>query len=375
MTTLELRDYQKVAIEKWKQRGQKGIIVLPTGTGKTYIALAVINEEIRQNGGKVAVIVPTIVLANQWQQKIYEYVGIKPALYYTHEKGIGKITVFVVNSAYLNRHLLQYFSLVIVDEIHHLSAPTWKQIVEAIKDKKVMGLTATPENAILPIVYYMGIGLAREKKAVVSVEIKPVYAELTPLERYQYEQVDQAIKDIARKLESAKAYGDKTSAEILDRKLKIMANKRKQLMSEVKDKAIKVLEIARKHSNEKILVFTESIKGAEKIAQVLNDNGIKSMTIHSQKGKAIRNTILQEWGKSFRVLIAVRSLDEGVDIPDVSIGVIVATGKTIRQLTQRLGRILRPAPNKEKAIMYVVLARNTYETSILWKLNKVAFSR
>jgi len=375
MTPLELRDYQKEAIEKWKQRGQKGILVLPTGTGKTYIALAVIREEIEQNG-KVAVIVPTIVLANQWQQKIYEYVGIKPALYYTHEKGLGKITIFVVNSAYLNRHLLQYFSLVIVDEIHHLSAPTWRQIVDTIKDnKKILGLTATPENAVLPIIYRMGIGLAREKKAVVNVEIKPVYAELTFAERMQYEQIDQAVRNIARKLESAKAYGDKTAIEMLDRKLKIMANKRKQLMSEILDKAVKVLEIARAHQNEKILVFTESIRGAERIAQVLNDNGIKSMTIHSQKGKAIRNTILQEWGKSYRVLIAVRSLDEGVDIPDVSIGVIVATGKTIRQLTQRLGRILRPAPNKEKAIMYVVLARNTYEASILWKLNKVAFSR
>jgi len=374
METLELRDYQKEAIEKWRQRGQRGILVLPTGTGKTYIALAVIKEEIGQNG-KVAVIVPTIVLAQQWQSKIYQYVGIKPSLYYTHEKGIGKITIFVVNSAYLNRHLLQYFSLVVVDEIHHLSAPTWKQIVEVIKDKKVMGLTATPENAILPIVYYMGIGLAREKKAVVNVEIRPVFAELTYGERIQYEQIDQALRDIARKLDSAKAYGDKTAIETLDRKLKIMANKRKQLMSEVKDKAIKVLEIARVHPNEKILVFTESIKGAERIAQVLNDNGIKTMTIHSQKGKATRNAILQEWGKSFRILIAVRSLDEGVDIPDVSIGIIVATGKTIRQLTQRLGRILRPAPNKEKAIMYVVLARNTYETSILWKINKVAFSR
>jgi DNA or RNA helicases of superfamily II len=374
METLELRDYQKEAIEKWRQRGQRGILVLPTGTGKTYIALAVIKEEIGQNG-KVAVIVPTIVLAQQWQSKIYQYVGIKPSLYYTHEKGIGKITIFVVNSAYLNRHLLQYFSLVVVDEIHHLSAPTWKQIVEVIKDKKVMGLTATPENAILPIVYYMGIGLAREKKAVVNVEIRPVFAELTYGERIQYEQIDQALRDIARKLDSAKAYGDKTAIETLDRKLKIMANKRKQLMSEVKDKAIKVLEIARVHPNEKILVFTESIKGAERIAQVLNDNGIKTMTIHSQKGKATRNAILQEWGKGFRILIAVRSLDEGVDIPDVSIGIIVATGKTIRQLTQRLGRILRPAPNKEKAIMYVVLARNTYETSILWKINKVAFSR
>jgi superfamily II DNA or RNA helicase len=374
MTPLELRDYQKEAIDKWKQRGQKGILVLPTGTGKTYIALAVIKEEISQNG-KIAVIVPTIVLAHQWQQKIYQYIGLRPTLYYTHEKGLGKITIFVVNSAYLNRHLLQYFTLIIVDEIHHLSAPTWKQIVEAIRDKKVMGLTATPENAILPIVFQMTIGLAREKKAVVNIEIKPVYAELTYGERIQYEQIDQAVRDIARKLDSAKAYGDKTAIELLDRKLKIMANKRKQLMSEVIDKAYKVLEIARAHQSEKILVFTESIRGAERIAQVLNDNGIKSMTIHSQKGKAIRNTILQEWGKSYRVLIAVRTLDEGVDIPDVSIGIIVATGKTIRQLTQRLGRILRPAPNKEKAIMYVVLARNTYETSILWKLNKVAFSR
>jgi superfamily II DNA or RNA helicase len=374
MTPLELRDYQQEAIARWKLRGQKGIIVLPTGTGKTYIALAAIKEEISQ-GGRVAVIVPTIVLANQWQRKIYEYLGIRSALYYTHEKGIGRITVFVVNSAYLNRHLLQYFSLVIVDEVHHLSAPTWKQIVEAIRDKKVMGLTATPENAILPIVYQMGIGLAREKKAVVSVEVKPVYAELTPLERYQYEQIEEAIRDIARKLELAKAYGDEADVEVLDRKLKIMANKRKQLMSEVQGKAARVLEIAKMHRGDKILVFTESIRGAEKISKVLNDNGIKSMTIHSQKGKAIRNTILQEWGKGFRVLIAVRSLDEGVDIPDVSIGVIVATGKTIRQLTQRLGRILRPAPGKEKAIMYVVLARNTYESSILWKINKVAFSR
>jgi len=375
MATLELRDYQKEAIEKWKLRGQKGILVLPTGTGKTYIALAVIKEELDQNG-KIAVIVPTIVLAHQWQQKIYQYIGVKPALYYTHEKGLGRITIFVVNSAYLNIQLLQYFSLVVVDEIHHLSAPTWRKIVDVIKDnKKILGLTATPENAILPIVYYMGIGLAREKKAVVNVEIKPVYAELTFAERMRYEQVDQAIRDIARKLDSAKTYGYRDAVERLDRMLKIMANKRKQLMSEIQDKAVKVLEIARRHSNDKILVFTESIKGAERIAKVLNDNGIKSMTIHSQKGKTIRNTILQEWGKSFRVLIAVRSLDEGVDIPDVSIGVIVATGKTIRQLTQRLGRILRPAPNKEKAIMYVVLARNTYETSILWKLNKVAFSR
>ena len=68
METLELRDYQKEAIEKWRQRGQRGILVLPTGTGKTYIALAVIKEEIGQNG-KVAVIVPTIVIAHQWRSE------------------------------------------------------------------------------------------------------------------------------------------------------------------------------------------------------------------------------------------------------------------------------------------------------------------
>jgi len=371
---LVLRDYQVEAIESWKARGQRGIIVLPTGTGKTYVALAVIKEELEQNG-RVAIITPTIVLAEQWQNKVQEYIGYRPGLYYTHEKKLDSVTIFVVNSAYLNRNLLQYFTLIIVDEIHHLSAPTWKQIIHMVSDKRIMGLTATPEVDTLPIVYRMGVGLAKQKGALVNVEIKPVYADMTQLERMKYGEIEDAIRDIARKLEIAKHNGDTGYVKILEQKLQIMANKRRQLMSEVTDKAFKVLDIAKTHSNEKIIVFTESIRGAEKIARVLNDNGVSARVIHSQMKKTHRSIMLEQWGKTYRVLVTVRVLDEGIDIPDVSIGIIVASGKTIRQLTQRLGRILRPAPNKTKAIMYVVIAKATYEIAILRKLNTVAFSR
>jgi superfamily II DNA or RNA helicase len=369
-----LRDYQIEAIESWKAKGERGIIVLPTGTGKTYVALAVIKEELEQNG-RVAIIAPTTVLAEQWRNKIQEYIGHKPGLYYTYEKKLDRVTIFVVNSAYLNNSLLQYFTLIIVDEIHHLSAPTWRQIIYMVRDKKIMGLTATPEVDTLPIVYRMGVGQAKQKGALVSVEIRPVYAEMTQLERMKYIEIEEAIRDIARKLEIAKHNGDMMYAKNLEQKLQIMANKRRQLMSEVADKAFKVLDIAKTHGNEKIIVFTESIRGAERIAKVLNDNGVPARVIHSQMKKSFRGAILEQWGKTYRVLVTVRVLDEGIDIPDVGIGIIVASGKTMRQLTQRLGRILRPAPNKTKAIMYVVIAKATYETAILWRLNNVAFSR
>jgi superfamily II DNA or RNA helicase len=369
-----LRDYQIDAIESWKARGQRGIIVMPTGTGKTYVALAVIKEELEQNG-RVAIIVPTTVLAEQWRNKIQEYIGYRPGLYYTHEKKLDRVTIFVVNSAYLNRDLLQYFTLIIVDEIHHLSAPTWRQIIYMISGKKVMGLTATPEADTLPIVYRMGVGLAKQKGVLVNVEIKPVYAEMTQLERMKYAEIEEAIRDIARKLKNANHNGDIAHAKILEQKLQIMANKRRQLMSEIADKTFKVLDIAKTHSNEKIIVFTESVRGAEKITKVLNDNGVSARVIHGQMKKTLRNAILEQWGKTYRVLVTVRVLDEGIDIPDVGIGIIVASGKTLRQLTQRLGRILRPAPNKTKAIMYVVIAKATYETTILWRLNSVALSR
>jgi superfamily II DNA or RNA helicase len=371
---LVLRDYQVEALEAWHRNGMRGIVVQSTGTGKTYLAIKAIGDELEE-GGTVAVIVPTIELAYQWRNRIADYLNVEPALYYGYEKNIGQVTIFVVNSAYANLDLLKNFSLIVLDEAHHYSAPSWSRVIDTIRDKKVLGLTATPEKPVLPIVTKMSVADARARGAVVDVEVIPVYASLSDDERLEYNEIEERMREVRDNLRQAEAWGDKKEAERLNRLYVILANKRKQLMSNIEDKRRKVVEIAGKHPGEKILVFTESVEGAEKIAEELNRNGIPAESYHSKKPKRIRETLLRDWGKRFRVLVAVRSLDEGIDVPDASVAVIVASGKTIRQLTQRLGRILRPAPGKTKAYMYVVLGDDTYERSILSQLNYITFSR
>jgi len=347
------------------------VIVLPTGTGKTFIGLAAMKEEL-ERGGSVAVLVPTIVLAEQWRQKIWEVLHVRAALYCTTEKALGRVTVFVVNSAYLHSELLKPFTLIILDEAHHLGAPRWKEIIKSVNGKKILGLTATPENAPLPVVYKMLIAHARASGAVADLEVIPCFVGLTREEWVAYSEIERKIMEAARALRYAEASGSAREVAELERVLKILTAKRRQLMSEVIAKRHAVLEIAAKHPGERILVFCESIRGAEAIKEVLMKAGIRAATYHSKMPKHVRSTVLALWGRAFNVLVAVRSLDEGIDVPEVRVGVIVASGMTVRQLTQRMGRLIRPQPGK-RALLYVVLARGTYETSILARIRRIAY--
>jgi superfamily II DNA or RNA helicase len=372
--TLTLRQYQVEAIETWKRKGGYGCIVLPTGTGKTWIGLEAIRQEVYEKKGKVAIIVPTIALAYQWRQKIQQHLHLSPTLFYGDEKHISPVTIFVVNSAYLYKEHLGNFSLVIIDEAHHLSAPKWSQLLSVFDGKRVLGLTATPEKTPLPVVYYMSIPKARQQQAVVNVRIKPVFVSLTPDEWYAYQDIDTEIKKIAMALESAKRRGDRVAQASLETRLQILINKRKQLTSLARNKFEILKDIAHQHPGEKILIFTESIESAERARKTLVKFGVSAQSYHSRLPQNTRKALLDLWGKSFKVLIAVRCLDEGIDVPEVATGIIIASGKSTRQLVQRLGRILRPHPGKQLATMYVVIARGTYEHEVLNKLVRIAYS-
>jgi superfamily II DNA or RNA helicase len=368
---IQLRPYQAEALSAWKKSGERGVIVLPTGTGKTYIGLAAMKEEL-ERGGSVAVLVPTIVLAEQWRRRAWETLHVRAALYCTTEKALGRVTVFVVNSAYLYRDLLRPFTLVIIDEAHHLGAPKWREIIAQLNGKRILGLTATPENAPLPVVYKMLIAHARASGAVADLEVIPYFVSLTREEWVAYSEIERKIRETARALRYAESRGNSREVAELDRALKILTGKRRQLMSEVVAKRHAVLEIAMRHRGERILVFCESIRGAEAIRSVLTEAGLRAATYHSKMPKSLRSLVLAEWGKSFEVLVAVRSLDEGVDVPEVKIGIVVATGKSVRQLTQRMGRLIRP--RRARALLYVVVARGTYELSILARIRRIAYA-
>jgi superfamily II DNA or RNA helicase len=378
---VELREYQEEAVEAWRRAGRRGVVVMPTGTGKTYVALRVMLDELMANPqARVAVIVPYIALALQWRERMRR-VGLNPGLYYGEEKRLRRITIFVLNSAYLNLRLLKLFDLIVIDEVHHLRGENFQRIVHEIKDKEVLGLTATPElGAVqyhIPIVYRMSYNEARQRGAVVDIDVVPVYVDMTPEERSEYLEIEEKMENVAKMIERLRGSDDqedKAELEELEQTYRILADKRKRLMSRIEEKRRRVVEIARMHAGERVMVFTESIESAEAIKNELLASGIRAETYHSQKPDSVRKRVLATWGKAFTVLVTVRALDEGIDVPECGVAIIVASGTSTRQITQRLGRILRPAPDKERATLYVLVARGTYETTILERIRAVAGS-
>ena len=140
-----MRDYQKEALERWNKNNKKGCIILPTGAGKTIIAL----KAIIQTNSSTLVIVPTINLMEQWLDSIknilkdHSLIGMLGGGY----EDIKMITITTYDSAYLKSSFLgNKFELLIFDEVHHLASEKYCLIGENFISPYRLGLTATIER-------------------------------------------------------------------------------------------------------------------------------------------------------------------------------------------------------------------------------------
>jgi superfamily II DNA or RNA helicase len=196
-----------------------------------------------------------------------------------------------------------------------------------------------------------------------------VSAPLTEVESRLYRDVEHKIMRVRSELEAAKATGS-SNTRWLDMQLKKLLNRRRQLLSRIPSKKRKVLELVKACSEERVIVFSESIDSIEELKNYLVENGVTAETYHSGKPERVRDAIFAGWGREFKVLLAVRALDEGIDVPEVATGIISASGKSTRQLVQRQGRLMRPVEGKT-AKLYVVYAESTYEYGIFLKLKGI----
>jgi superfamily II DNA or RNA helicase len=367
---VKLRPYQEDAYQAWVNKGMRGVIVAPTGTGKTVIA----SYAIKTSSLPALVIVPTERILKTWVSALGRF-GMKATAYYGREKDLSPLTISIYNSVIRHPEIVERFKLVVLDEVHHAGADTFSMVLNLLDGKAVMALTATLKRsdgkhavitAKLPIAYVLDFKLAMENGYVSQVEIIPIPAPLTAEERKMYREIEEKLNRVKIELDDAKARSLPSVAK-LDRMLKILLNRRRQLLSKIPSKRAKVLEIVKSVEDDRILVFSESIESVEALKKYLIENGVSAETYHSQKPEHIRDAIFAGWGKAFRVLLAVRALDEGVDVPEVKTGIIIASGKETRQLVQRLGRLIRPVQGK-KARLYVVYAESTYEFEIFLKL-------
>lgn len=369
LKNIELRPYQKEALEKWLENNKKGIIALPTGSGKSVIAIAALVEA----NVRTLIVAYTKEQIQQWRDFILKYTNIPShtiGLFYGEEKKLAPITITTYQSGfrYINT-ISPYFGLLIVDEVHHLPADKFKYIALHTLANYRMGLSATPtredgkHEELFPllggIVYYKHPSELVEEGYLAPYKIITVKVKLKPEERKIYEQLRAKYRELAKgkRFEEILEEARRGYARAVEA-LKIHSELR-QLIAMSSSKIDKAVEIARLEyeRNNKIIIFTQYVDQAMEIARRLN-----ALILTGETPEIDRKKSLEEFKNSTRGILVVTTVgDEGIDIPDANIGIIVSGTGSRRQFIQRLGRLLRPKSRSAGAILYEIITEKTPE--------------
>ena len=369
-----LRPFQQEAYEAWKERGFRGTIIAPTGTGKTIIA----GYAIKTLGEPTLVICPTERILKMWRERLREKFGLTATAYYGGEKRLGRITISIYNTIAIHHpEIVDRFNFIVLDEVHHVASEVFQRVLRLIKpEHKVMALTATLRRederhnqikAVIPVVYCLDLSEAMKRRLVAPVKVIPIPVSMNRDELREYSEIERRIGRMKMAAATAREEDDRKRIEQEVRKL---VNLRRRILSRLEAKKEAVYNIALKHPGERILVFSESIESIESLKRYLLERGVRAETYHSQKPEHVRDMIFSGWGKTFQVLLACRALDEGIDVPECGIAVIIASGLSVRQLVQRKGRIMRPREGKI-ARLYVIYAQGSIEAKIPQKIEAI----
>ncbi len=358
-----LRSDQQEAIDAWERAGGRGVVVKPTGTGKTEIALAIV----ARHQAPTLVVAPLRDLMYQWQRRIRKGLGFDAGVLGDGRHEVWPITVTTYDSAWIHmKEIGNRYQLIVYDEAHHLPGPVQHESALDCLAPLRLGLSATPWRAdgrdamlaelIGPVVYEEDLGQARGRTVADYAIIRvPIY--LAEEEQAEFDELSRSIRRyVARRRREEGAFDwtemarrsrtDPEGREILRlwrRKLAIVNRSAEKL---------RVLEdIFRLHPQEPCVVFTASNRMALDVsARFL----IPALTAHSDKHE--RNRVLDAFAAGrLRALVACQVLNEGWDAPAVKVGVVLGGEKGAREAVQRLGRLLRKSGDRAARLYEAVL--------------------
>jgi superfamily II DNA or RNA helicase len=364
-----LRDYQNQALDNWCRARNRGILVLPTAAGKTFIAL----KAIEQLKVQTLIVVPTLDLIDQWRKRIKDCLNLETGAVGGGENTLRMVTVTTYDSAYIHAEQLgNKFMLIVFDEVHHLASTGYMQIAEMYIAPYRMGLTATYErsdqrHALLPQlvgdpVYSVGVEeLAGEHLSPYTYE--KISVELSPQEHQIYDSQMRIFRSFLQQrritLKSAADFQkfimttgrDPKAREALlarNRAVKVAVNSEAKLSVLAQE-----LEIYKK---EKILIFTLHNDLVYRISLRFLVPAITYQTPREE-----RREILSNFGNGkYPVVVTSQVLDEGVDVPDASVGLVLGGTGSNREYVQRLGRLLRKKEGK-LARLIEIISKETME--------------
>ncbi|MDE8588358.1 sigma-70 family RNA polymerase sigma factor [Arthrobacter sp. NQ4] len=390
-----LYPWQQEALKAWHSNARCGVVEAVTGSGKTRVGVAAAFEAVRQ-GIKVLILVPTAELQRQW------LVSLRRDLPTARRGALGDgrndslddvdILVAIVHSA-SNRQTLRSHKagLIIADECHRYAAPMFTGALQEGYAWR-LGLTATferadgeHENLLTPyfggVIYNLWYDRALKDQVIAPFDIALVGVDLTRAEQTDYDEFSAVMVEAARNLETyagiprrpfplfiaavaTLAASDSPSREatIARRYMRAMSS-RLNLLAEAKTKylALAALKETVDGSNG-TLVFTQTQDSARRAQELYTSLGSTASAVFSGMAKDDRRQGLEDFrtGAS-QVLTAPRLLDEGIDVPEADLGIIVAANRSQRQMVQRLGRVIRKKADGRPGRLVVLYSKGTVE--------------
>ncbi|HKR73450.1 MAG TPA: DEAD/DEAH box helicase family protein, partial [Candidatus Nitrosocosmicus sp.] len=378
---VKLRDYQNEALTKWALNDMKGCIVLPTGAGKTIIAL----YAILKTNTSTLIIVPTLNLMEQWYNSISTMVKAKDQvgkLGGGYEE-IKSVTITTYDSAYLkSSYLGNKFEFVIFDEVHHLGSDKYSLIGEQFISPFRLGLTATIEREdhkhiniyrlVGNIVFKKDFYELSQQKHLARFNLNKITVNMLPHEMVRY---NRTLYEYKQLLKESKIYYPirlekliiLSATNVNLRKALLLRNEALDIALNSQAKIIELEKILENHLSEKIIIFTVHTK----LAYSISNRFLIPVITHKTKNEE-RNEILERFKKGrYRVIVTTKVLDEGTDVPDANMGIILSGTGSKREFIQRLGRLLRPKKDIENlANLIEIISSDTSEVFTSSRRNK-----
>ena len=361
--------HQTEAVATWWKQGGRGVVVLPTGTGKTWVAVLAI----RQTARPTLVVTPTIDLLNQWYGELVNAFDVPVGLLGGGYYDMQPLTVTTYDSAHI--HLERWgsrFGLLVFDECHHLPGASYMAAAVGSLAPFRLGLTATPERGdgqeallpalIGPIVYRREI---KELAGAFLAEYRTerLYVDLSPQEEERYRLAREQFRGFVA--QAGISFGGKNgwqnfinaSSRSAEGRAAFQAYREQRRIALAAPAKLNELEkLLARHGHDRVLVFTYDNATVYQIARRFLVPAITHQTRTRE-----RKQILDGFQKGdYSVVVTSQVLNEGVDVPAASVGIILSGTATVREHVQRLGRLLRKYGEKQ-AMLYEVITRGTAE--------------
>lgn len=367
---LEPHPYQIEAVQAWQAQKYRGVIELPTGAGKSYLGQMAIALTKRST----LVVTPTIDLIHQWYDLLTssfgtDVVGLIGGGYYE----VNLLTVTTYESAVNTMDRLgNQWGLLIFDECHHLPGQMYSHAAEMALAPYRLALTATLErpdgrHAILdeligPVVYRKGIKeLAGEYLAEYEVKKATVYLSREEQTRYGEALAERNSFLETQHLSLAGLDGWRLfvikSAQSQDGRRAMLAHHEAKKIALGTQSKLRALEaILKEHANDRVLIFTQDNDTAYAISQEF----LIPCITHQTDVKERKAIIAAFASGRYKFLVTSKALNEGVNVPEANVAVVLSGSGSVREHVQRLGRILRRRKGKQ-AVLYEIVTKGTVE--------------